>query len=69
MKIKHLKIKTFRNILNVETYLNSNIVCITGLNGAGKTNFLDVVTIYQILAVILIISTIIILITITMNFF
>lgn len=43
MKIKHLKIKTFRNILNAETYLNSNIVCITGLNGAGKTNFLDVV--------------------------
>lgn len=43
MKIKHLKIKTFRNILNIETNLNSNIVCITGLNGAGKTNFLDVV--------------------------
>lgn len=43
MKIKNIKIQNYKNIQHVETHLDAEVVCLSGKNGAGKTNFIDAI--------------------------
>lgn len=41
MLLKNIKINNYKNIAEINLNVKSKIFCMTGLNGAGKTNFLD----------------------------
>lgn len=41
MFLTHIKINNYKNLSDINLNINSKISCLTGVNGAGKTNFLD----------------------------
>ncbi len=43
MRINQLSLYNFKNHTELKTTFNSDITCITGKNGAGKTNILDAI--------------------------
>lgn len=43
MQLLSLKLQQFKNYQSADLSLNGSVVCITGMNGAGKTNLLDAI--------------------------
>lgn len=43
MNIKQIKILNYKNLIDINISLDSQVVCLVGLNGSGKTNFIDAV--------------------------
>lgn len=43
MRLKKLVLNNFRNYRNASVVINSDVICIVGENGAGKTNLIDAI--------------------------
>ncbi|MFA6652764.1 MAG: DNA replication and repair protein RecF [Candidatus Delongbacteria bacterium] len=50
MKLKKIQLKNFRNYETLELEFSKNIICFTGLNGQGKTNIAEAVSVLGLLS-------------------
>jgi len=49
MKLRKIELANFRNYEKLELEFSKNIVCFTGLNGQGKTNIVEAITVLGLL--------------------
>ncbi|MBU4486515.1 MAG: DNA replication and repair protein RecF [Candidatus Delongbacteria bacterium] len=49
MKLKKIELINFRNYEKLELEFSKNIICFTGLNGQGKTNVVEAITVLGLL--------------------